>query len=55
VIEWLLADYGEVISAPLPDDTSNELAILAGQDPAEFLQWYWQARPAIGLGQAPAT
>ncbi len=55
VIEWLLVDYGEVISVPLPDDTSNELATLAGQNPAEFLQRYWQARPAYDLGQAPAT
>jgi putative hydrolase of the HAD superfamily len=55
VIEWLLVDYGEVISLPLPDDTSNELASLAGQNPAEFLQRYWQARPAYDLGQAPAT
>ena len=55
MIEWLLVDYGEVISVPLPDDTSNELATLAGQTPAEFLQRYWQARPAYDLGQAPAT
>jgi putative hydrolase of the HAD superfamily len=55
VIEWLLVDYGEVISLPLPDDTSNELATLAGQNPAEFLRRYWQARPAYDLGQTPAT
>jgi hypothetical protein len=45
VIEWLLVEYGEVLSTPPPDDTITELAALAGQNPAEFLQRYWQARP----------
>jgi putative hydrolase of the HAD superfamily len=54
VIEWLLVDYGEVLSTPPPDDTITELAALAGQNPAEFLQRYWQARPGYDLGQPAA-
>jgi len=38
MIEWLLVDYGEVISTRLPDDTVNELGALAGQNPEQFLR-----------------
>ena len=55
MIDWLLVDYGEVISTRLPDDTVNELAALAGQNPEQFLGRYWQARPDYDLGQPPAT
>ena len=41
MIEWLLVDYGEVLGTPPPDDTTTELAALAGQNPAEFLHRYW--------------
>ena len=50
VIEWLLVEYDEVLSTPPPDDTITELAALAGQNPAEFLQRYWQERPGYDLG-----
>jgi putative hydrolase of the HAD superfamily len=39
---------------PPPDDTITELAALAGQNPAEFLQRYWQARPGYDPGQPAA-
>ncbi len=41
MIEWLLVEYGEVLGTPPPDDTTTELAALAGQNPAEFLHRYW--------------
>jgi len=55
MIDWLLVDYGETISTPLPARTVTELADLAGQAPGEFLRRYWQARPDYDLGQAPET
>ena len=54
MIRRLLVDYGEVISAPLPEDTITDLAALAGQPRAAFLHNYWQHRPAYDLGQPPA-
>lgn len=54
-IDWLLVDYGETLSTPLPASTIDQLADLAGQDPARFLQRYWQARPDYDLGQPPET
>jgi putative hydrolase of the HAD superfamily len=53
MMDWLLVDYGETISTRLPAGTVSELANLAGQDPEEFLQRYWHARPEYDLGQAP--
>jgi len=49
---WLLADYGEVISNPLPAETILELADLAGQQPDEFRDRYWTFRPPYDLGQS---
>src|SRR3984957_7428689 len=49
---WVLADYGEVISAPLPAETILELADLAGQRAAEFRDRYWKFRPPYDLGQS---
>ena len=49
---WLLSDYGEVISAPLPAETILELADLAGQQPEEFRDRYWKFRPPYDLGQS---
>jgi len=54
MIRLLLVDYGEVISTPLPEDTITDLAALAGQPRAIFLDRYWQHRPAYDLGQSPA-
>ena len=54
MIRLLLVDYGEVISTPLPEDTITDLAALAGQPRAIFLDRYWQHRPAYDLGQPPA-
>ena len=54
VIRHLLVDYGEVISAPLPESTITDLAALADRSRATFLGRYWRHRPAYDLGQ-PAT
>jgi putative hydrolase of the HAD superfamily len=54
MIRLLLVDYGEVISTPLPEDTITDLAALADQPRAIFLDRYWQHRPAYDLGQPPA-
>jgi len=50
----LLVDFGEVISTPLPANTITELAALAGQDRAVFLDRYWRHRPAYDLGLPPS-
>jgi putative hydrolase of the HAD superfamily len=55
MIRLLLVDYGEVLSAPLPQDTITDLAGLAGQPRATFLDRYWQHRAAYDLGQPPAA
>ena len=49
---WVLADYGEVISSPLPSATILELADLAGQQVDEFRGRYWKFRPPYDLGQS---
>jgi putative hydrolase of the HAD superfamily len=54
MIRRLLVDYGEVISAPLPETTITSLAALADEPRATFLDRYWHHRPAYDLGQ-PAT
>jgi putative hydrolase of the HAD superfamily len=51
MIRRLLVDYGEVLSAPLAEDAIADLAALAGQSRATFLDRYWQFRPAYDLGQ----
>ena len=52
MIRRLLAEYGEVISTPLPESTITGLAALADQPRATFLDRYWRHRPAYDLGQA---
>jgi putative hydrolase of the HAD superfamily len=54
MIRRLLVDYGEVLSAPLTEDAITDLAALAGQPRAAFLDRYWRLRPDYDLGQ-PAT
>ena len=49
---WLLSDYGEVISRPLPAETIRELADLAGQRADGFRDRYWKFRPPYDLGQS---
>ncbi len=49
---WVLADFGEVISNPLPTATIGELADLAGQQADEFRGRYWKFRPPYDLGQS---
>jgi len=49
---WVLADFGEVISNPLPTATIGELADLAGQQADEFRDRYWKLRPPYDLGQS---
>ena len=54
LIRYLLADYGEVISAPLAQRAITDLAALAACPRAAFLDRYWRFRPACDLGQPPA-
>jgi putative hydrolase of the HAD superfamily len=49
---WVLTDFGEVISNPLPTATIGELADLAGQQADEFRDRYWKFRPPYDLGQS---
>jgi hypothetical protein len=49
---WVLSDYGEVISEPLPAETIRELADLAGQRAGEFRDRYWKFRRLYDLGQS---
>ena len=49
---WVLSDYGEVISNPLPAATILELADLAGQQADEFRDRYWKFRAPYDLGQS---
>jgi putative hydrolase of the HAD superfamily len=51
MIRRLLVDYGEVLSAPLAEEAIADLAALAGQPRAAFLDRYWRFRPAYDLGQ----
>jgi putative hydrolase of the HAD superfamily len=51
MIRRLLVDYGEVLSAPLAQDAIADLAALAGQPRAIFLDRYWRLRPPYDLGQ----
>ena len=53
MIRRLLVDYGEVLSAPLAEDAVADLAALAGQPRATFIDRYWRLRPAYDLGQPP--
>jgi putative hydrolase of the HAD superfamily len=54
MIRRLLVDYGEVLSTPLAEDAIADLAALAGQPRASFIDRYWRLRPAYDLGQPPA-
>jgi putative hydrolase of the HAD superfamily len=54
MIRRLLVDYGEVISTPLAESAITDLAALAGQPRAAFLDRYWHHRAAYDLGQPPA-
>jgi hypothetical protein len=47
---WVLADYGEVISDPMPAETILELADLAGMQADEFRDRYWKFRPPMTCG-----
>jgi hypothetical protein len=47
MIRLLLVDYGEVISTPPPEDTITDLAALADQPHAIFLDRYRQHREAV--------
>jgi putative hydrolase of the HAD superfamily len=50
-IRRLLVDYGEVLSESLAEDAIADLAALADQSRATFLDRYWRYRPAYDLGQ----
>jgi hypothetical protein len=55
---WVVADYGEVISDPMPAETILERADLAGMQADEFRDRYWKFRrpmtsasPTVPTGQ----
>lgn len=53
MIDWLLVDYGEVLSRALPDATFTELAAIADLRRDEFRERYWRYRPDYDRGQTP--
>jgi len=53
VIDWLLVDYGEVLSRALPESTFAELAAIADLHRDEFRERYWRYRPDYDRGQTP--
>ena len=55
MIRRLLVDYGEVLSTPLAEDAIADLAALAEQPRATFIDHYWRLRPAYDLGQPAAA
>lgn len=52
--QWLLVDFGKVISRPQPAETLTRMAVVAGLDLAAFVERYWAARADYdrGLGAA---
>jgi putative hydrolase of the HAD superfamily len=50
---WLLIDYGEVISTPLPSNAIASFARVAALDEKVFLERYWRFRRAYDLGESP--
>lgn len=53
MIDWLLVDYGEVLSRALPEATVTELAAIADLHRDEFRERYWRYRPDYDRGQTP--
>jgi putative hydrolase of the HAD superfamily len=53
VIDWLLVDYGEVLSRAIPEATVTELAAIADLHRDEFRERYWRYRPDYDRGQTP--
>ena len=53
MIDWLLVDYGEVLSRALPEATFTELAAIADLRRDEFRERYWRYRPDYDRGQTP--
>jgi putative hydrolase of the HAD superfamily len=53
VIDWLLVDYGEVLSRALSEATFTELAAIADLRRDEFRERYWRCRPDYDRGQTP--
>ena len=53
MIDWLLVDYGEVLSRALPEATVTELAAMTGLDGDELHERYWRYRPDYDRGQTP--
>jgi putative hydrolase of the HAD superfamily len=54
-VEWIVFDYGEVISLRPPAQAGALLARTAGVTPERFWQVYWQGRPAYDLGATDAA
>jgi len=51
MIDWLLLDYGKVLSKAQPESTFTELAAIAEASTDEFRERYWRYRPEYDRGQ----
>jgi putative hydrolase of the HAD superfamily len=49
-VNWILLDYGNVLSLAQPAADAEAMAHAAGADPAAFGQGYWQHRLAFDAG-----
>lgn len=54
-MEWIVFDYGEVISLPPPEQAVAALAEAVGVPPERFWPVYWQDRQAYDLGATDAA
>ena len=43
-IEWIVTDYGGVLSLPQSDEDNSDLARIAGAEPGRFKERYWHFR-----------
>jgi putative hydrolase of the HAD superfamily len=53
MIDWLLLDYGQVLSTAPPEAAFTELAAIADLNRDEFRERYWRYRPDYDRGQTP--
>lgn len=51
MIDWLLLDYGKVLSKAQPESTFTELAAIADSSTDEFRERYWRYRAEYDRGQ----